>query len=430
MAHQVKRLKLRIFPFRGTLAPLSNSDYRLLLSSNILWWQTTFMEMIVMGWLALELTDSAWQVALIGFYRSLPFLFAGFVSGPIIDRFGRRNVILGALTANLLISTTITLLLWLDRLLFWHLALGAVLMGAAWALDWPARRALVPDLVGREQTLDAMLLENFAQNISRILGPFISGSLIEFFGARGCYTVLAGITGLSLLLLLGLSKQPIPRLTKPPQSPWAHVGEGLRYVRHNQPILGVLLVTMVMNLMIFPYMSLLPVFARDILQQGPIGLGLLGAASGVGAFIGLFLISRIRHLVSHGWIFALGSCFQSLALLGFATSTTFTVSLILLMLSGIGHACFGTMQSSIILLAASDEMRSRAMGTLVLAIGAGPPGRLEMGALAEAIGAPWAVGLNAALSALSIIFIAAALPDFRQKTVERREAPTLIVTDR
>jgi MFS family permease len=402
--------------FRGTLTPLNIHDFRLLISSDFLWWATRFMEMTVVGWLVLELTDSAWQVTVIGFYRSAPFLIVGFFSGPLIDRFGRRKVILWSQAANLLISAAIALLLWLDRLAFWHLAVSALLIGAAWSVDWPARRSFVPDLVGKAHTIEAMLLENLAQNIARIIGPFLGGALIAVISVTGAYSVLATISALALLILFGLSKRPIPRTQKiKTASPWAGTVEGWRYVRRNQPILGTLLITTIMNFLVFPYMFLLPVFARDVLHQGPTGLGILGAGAGVGAFIGLLLIGRLRRLISPGWIFGVGSLSQALIILIFSLSDNFSLSLLMLILSGIGQACFGTMQSAIMLLSASDEMRSRAMGTLVLAIGAGPLGQLQIGGLAEAFGAPLAVALHSTLGALSMVGIMVGLPGFRGK---------------
>lgn len=414
----------RTFRFQGVLAPLNIPDFRLLILSNFLWWTTRFMEMTIVGWLVLELTDSAWQVSVAGFYRSAPFLVAGFWAGAIIDRLGRRKLIVYAQAVSAASSVLIALLLWLDLLAFWHLALSVAVIGLAWSLDWPARRSFMPDLVGKEQTVEALLLENFMQNIARILGPFLGGSLIAAISATGAYTVLAGLAGVTFLLLLGLSRQPLPRTQKIQASPWQDMVAGWRYVRHNQPILGTLLVTVIMNLLVFPYMMMLPVFARDVLGQGPVGLGILGAAGGVGAFIGLFIINWLRHKISPGWIFGLGSLSQAVAILLFSTSTNFTFSLILLVISGIGQACFGTMQSSIMLLAASDEMRSRTMGTLVLAIGAGPLGQLQVGALAEFIGAPLAVGTHAGVAVLSIIATMVGLPRFRRKLVpEERLQP-------
>ena len=415
---------LRRAPFQGLLSPLAIMDFRLLLSSSFIWWAARFMEFVLVGWLVLELTNSPWQVAVMGFYRSIPFLFVGFVSGPIIDNLGRRKVILLAQLTNVVITVLLALLLWVNRLELWHLAVGSLLMGTAWSLDWPARRSFVPDLVGRGKTVDALLLENFSQNIARITGPFFGGVLFDVLGAPGAFTGLAILSGLTLLILLGLSNQPVPRKTKAAQSsPLGNIVDGLRYVRHSQPILGSLLITVVMNFLVFPYVAMLPIFARDVLGQEATGLGGLGAAAGIGAFAGLFIINRIRNFVSPGWIFAVGSAFQAIMVLLFAFSAHYGLSTSLLFFSGIGQVCFGIMQSSIILLAASDEMRSRAMGTLVLAIGAGPVGQLQIGALAEEFGAPLAVQLHATVAVLAIIVVMAALPGMRQRIEESDNEP-------
>jgi MFS family permease len=422
MVNKVKNLR-----FHGVLAPLNNFDFCLLISSNFLWWTTRFMEMTVVGWLVLDLTNSPWQVSVIGFYRSAPFLVAGFWAGSIIDSLGRRRVIVYAQAVSTLSSGLIMTLLWLDRLAFWQLAVSVAVIGFSWSLDWPARRTYMPDLVGKAQTVEALLLENLMQNIARIVGPFLGGSLIAAIRVEGAYTVLAALALLTLLLLLGLSKRPLPHTHKVRSSPRQDMIEGWRYVRHNQPILGVLSITMIMNLWVFPYMLLLPVFARDVLGQGPVGLGILGAGAGLGAFIGLVIINHLRHAISPGWILGLGSLSQAVTILLFSVSSNFTLSLILLVLSGLGQACFGTMQSSIMLLAASDEMRSRAMGTLVLAIGSAPIGQLEVGALAELLGAPLAVGGHAGVAVLSILGTIGALPRFRQKLeTEERRRPVIV----
>ena len=410
--------------FTGLFAPLRNVDYQRLLLSNGLWWATIFMEGTVLGWLVLDLTNSPWLVALVGFCRSVPFPVLGFFNGSLIDRFGRRRIIIAAQTLNLLAYLTISALLWLNLLVIWHLALASFVVGACWALDWPARRALMPDLVGKERTLDAMLLENLSQNVARILGPALAGVLIAVYGALGCFISMALLSLTTLLVLHTLSQQPIPRNSMRPQlSPWTVIGETLRYARHHQAIFGVLLVTAVMNLFVFPYMTLLSVFARDVLYQGPVGLGFLGTGSGIGAFLGLYLIIKLRRRFSQGWIFIIGTSFMSLTLIAFSLSTLFSLSWSMLFLMGVGQACFGSMQSSIILLAASDEMRSRAIGSLVLAISADPLGKLQTGLLSDLVGVPQAVTLQAMIGLLLIGLIAALLPGLRHPAV----APTLAV---
>ncbi len=392
------------------LAPLAIVDYRRLVAGNTLWWQTLQMEMVVMGWLVLERTDSAWAVALIGFFRSAPMIPAGFLVGPITDRFGRRPVIIACQSVNALLYGLIVLLLATGTLALWHLALISFGLGLAWAIDFPTRRALLPDMVGKALIMDALLLESFAGGISRIIGPFLAGMIIVYFGALGCFLVLALLSLSALALLHTLTQSDIPRTVAPRGSTWSNIAQGFRYVRHNEPILAVVLITLLMNLLIFPYMSLMPIFARDILHQGPEGLGFLGTATGIGSFTGLLLINHLRRRVNSGLLYAVGSFCQCLGLLAFAASTLYPLSWGLLVLAGIGQSCFALMQSSIVLLTASDEMRDRAMGVVMIGIGSDPLGKLQTGFLAESVGAPMALGLQAGLSALLVAGVALVLP--------------------
>lgn len=399
---------------RSAGALLSIADFRLLMSSNVLWWLAHFMEAIVVGWLILEMTDSAWLVALAGFCRSIPLLMLGFFAGQITDRFGRRKVILGAQTTNLLVQITIVTLLATDSLAVWHLYAGGVVLGACWAMDWPARRALLPDLVGKHRTVDAMLLENLGQGFSRIGGPALAGILVAAYGAIGAYAVMMMLSAATLFNLRNLSRQPIPRTNlRASASPWTVLGESLRYVGQNQAILGVILITAVFNMWVVPYMTLLPVIARDVLNVGPAELGFLGAAAGIGSFFGLLIITQVRRYFSNGWIMLVGTIGMSMVLFVMAQSTSFHLSWAMLFLSGIGQACFGIMQTSIILLTASDEMRSRTMGVLVLAIGSDPLGKLQTGALAQALGASTALSLLTVIAGIALLGIGIALPGLR-----------------
>lgn len=419
-------------PMAGVLLPLRIRDYRRLLTSNSLWWLTLFMENVALGWLALELTNSAWMVAVIGFCRSIPLLVLGFVGGAITDRFGRRPVILAAQSLNLLVYVALALMLTFDLLALWHLGLGSVLLGTAWAMDWPARRALVPDLVGKERTVDALLLENFAQGTAQMIGPGFAGLLLAVAGPAGCLGVMALASASVVAILRSLSAHPIPRTNmRPSASPWTALGESMRYARSSQPILGVLVITVIFNMLLMPYVTLLPIFARDVLGRGPVGLGLLGSASGIGSFIGLLVITRLRRTISNGWILLGGTLSVSVVLFLFSQSQIYIVSLLLLVLSGIGQSCFGIMQSSIILLSASDAMRQRTMNLVVLAIGADPLGKLQTGALSQTLGAPAAVGIQTVAAAISIVALAIALPGLRRQSERpdgRHAAPAAAVT--
>ena len=403
----------------GARESLASADYRLLLSSSTLWWLAHYMEMLVLGWLVLELTNSPALVGLVAFCRAIPVLFVGGFGGMLADRIGRRPLIIAAQSVTVAMYAAVALLLATGLAALWQLVVIALVLGCAWAMDWPTRRALIPDLVGRARTLDALLLESLGMGIARTLGPFAAGFVLNAYDALGCFLVLSGLSAISLLLLRALSRQTIPHTSSPSSaSPLAQIRDSVRYVQQNQPILAVTLITMIMNMLAFPYMNFLPVFARDILHQDPVGLGYLGAAVGVGSFCGLYLVGRVRHLAGPGQVFLVGTLALNLALLAFAYSTDFLVSWAMLLVVGLGHACFGILQSSIVLLAAADERRGQAMGAIAVAIGTGPFGRLLTGVLAQSFGAPVAVGGEAAMSFLLVAAVGAALPGLRRMSAK------------
>jgi MFS family permease len=409
----------------GIWLPLRNGDFRLLLGSNALWWTTMFMETLLFGWLVLEITNSPWMVALVGFCRSLPFLLFGVWGGTAADRFGRRRIIIAAQAANFLVYLGLSCAIFAGVLQLWHLAAGALVLGSAWSFDWPARRALMPDLIGKQQTVEAMVLENLMQGCARMIGPLIAGVLVAMIGPLGCISCMTVFSASALVLVHQLSEHKLRRESIARRvSPWSTLSQSLKYVTGNEVILGVMLVTVVMNLLMIPYLTLLPIFARDVLQQGPMGLGLLGAAAGVGCFAGLFVTTYLRRILSNGWIFVGGTFAMAVALVVFSLSQLYGLSWAMLFIVGIGQVCFGVMQSSIILLTASDAMRGQTMGILVLAIGSDPIGKLLTGALAEQIGTPLAVGIEAAVAAILLVAISVFLPGLcaQGETPEKRQS--------
>lgn len=394
-------------PRGGLFAPLRRPDFVRLWLADGLWWQSMWMEQVALGWIALELTDSAWWVSVVAFCRAIPLPVVG-LFGPILgERLLRRHLILMLQCVNLTGVSVLLLLHMTGHMQYWHLAAVALCNGAAWALDWPTRRALLPDLVGRDRVVDGMVLENVLQGLTRLTGPLLAGASMARLGTTGALGLLVFMSAAGAVLLSGL--RTASRSPSPPRGVAAAIQrlrEGLAYVRGKPAILGTLAVTVIMNAWAFPFQALLPVIARDVLGQGPMGLGLLGAANGAGAMAGLLIVNWSRDRRSNEAIFVGGSMVACIGLIGLSLSTTFVLSLLALVVSGLGQAGFSIMQSSIILVEASDEMRSRAMGALVLAIGSGPLGRVQGGAMAVLWGAPVAVGAMALWAAASIILVA------------------------
>ena len=398
----------------GSLLPLLRiADFRRLWVCDGLMFQGLWMEGLVFGWLALEMTNSAFWVAAIDFCRALPVPFAGLFGPVLTERFQRRRIIVSLQGVVALSLVAVAVLHFTDHLAYWHLATAAGVSGTAWGLDWPSRRAFIPDLVGKSRVVDGMLLDNGMMSLARITGPLLGGSVLALLGTGGALVILAAMASGSVILLLGIESEA--RSPEPPRGfsrSLARVAEGLRYVRGQPVIYGILVVTLIMNVWAFPFQSLLPVFARDVLARGPVGLGLLAAAAGVGSFLGLVCVTRVRREHRNAWIFVVGSLICCLGLLGFAACDSFALAAAMLTLAGFGQAGFGTMQSTILLVESPDHMRSRVMGTLVCAIGMGPFGRIQAGSLATVWGAPAAVASMAGFALVATLVAVASLRGF------------------
>lgn len=401
---------------RPRFAPLEtfqSPGYRYLWSASLLWNQARWMDRVVIGWVVLEMTNSAWNLAIVEALRWLPLLIFGLMGGAVADRIDRRWVLIGAQGLALMVCSAAAVLLALGVFTFGLAAIATFLLGVQWAVDWPTRRSLIPDLVGRRLTLNAVALEALSQNVTRIVGPLLAGVLIDFWSPAAAFACMAGLYVVEIFLLV---RMPLRVTSRPPASGpvLRYLRDGLASIRTSQPIVGVLLISVFMNVLVFPYQQLLPVFARDVLHVDAVGLGALSSAAGIGSVLGALAIITSVRIPRSGQLFWMGSAMMSVCLAAFAVSEQFGMALVLLALSGVGQAAFAALQTTIVLSTATDQLRGRAMGALTLAIGTTPFGSLEIGALAVAIGAPLAMALNAGACALLVTAVALRLPRFRK----------------
>jgi MFS family permease len=400
---------------RPAFAPIEtfrSPGYRYLWTASVLWNQARWMDRVVLGWVVLELTNSAWDLAVIEALRWLPLLMFGIAGGAVADQVDRRWLLIGAQGLGLLVCVSTATLLGLGLFSFGLAAVATFLLGLQWAVDWPTRRALIPDLVGRDLTVNAVALDAVSMNLTRIVGPLVAGALIAYASPAAAFVCMSGLYVIEILLL---KLMPLAHSARPlaAGSMLRYLTEGFDKLRASQPIVGVLLVSVCMNVLVFPYQQLLPVFARDELHVDAVGLGALSAAAGVGSVLGAAAIATTRHVSRSGMLFWLGSCLMSTCLVGFALSGSFGLALTLVAFSGLGQAAFASLQTTIVLATATDQLRGRAMGALTLAIGSTPIGSLEIGAAAVALGAPAAVALNAGACAILVALVALRLPRFR-----------------
>ncbi len=400
-----------------TFDAFHNPGYRLLWPGHLLSNVSRWMQMTMLAWLVLELTDSPLRVALVGFSGMSPMLFLGMIGGVLADRVDRRRLILASQSVSLIASVIMAAVLLLGAEEYWYAYLVMLVSGIGWALDMPSRRALLPDLMGRSGVTNAVALDSVAMHCSLLLGPVLAGTLISVVDVSGGYLAIASFQLVSVLLIRAVRLPGPPKRYGQSANIVGNLIEGFRYVRGNKVILATVWVTVFINLLMFPYMQMVPVIAKDTLHVGPGLMGVLMGASGLGALVGAVLIASLRTITYHGRLYLGGSLVALAALMAFSLSTWYLASLPIMVILGLGTAGFGTMQATITMLVSSEEMRGRALGVMSLAIGAGPLGAVLTGAVASVYGAPFAIGLNAAIGLVLLASIAVLMPSLFAATV-------------
>ncbi len=400
---------------RGPFRAFRNVNYTRLWGSNALMYTTRWMQMILLAWLTLELTEALWLVALVGFFSMIPTLVLGLVGGLLADRADRYWLLLITQGASTVISVLMSLVLPLGVVEVWHGYVTAVITGVAWALSFPARRALVYDLLGSSELTNAIALDTVGLNVSRMVGPALAGVLIGSIGVSGGFVVMTVGNALGLLLVYLIEVPPRQRETQARQSILKNLSEGFAYVRTEPIIMAIIWITLFINLLLFSYSTMVPIIARDILHVGPAFMGALQAGEGLGALIGSMYIASAVNLRYHGRIYVGGSLIALIGLLGFTLSSWYIVSFPIMMVLGLGTAGFATMQSAIVMLVAKAEMRGRALGVVSLAIGGGPLGSLLVGAVAESISPVFAVRINALMGIIVLALITLCIPSIMDR---------------
>jgi MFS family permease len=390
----------------AVLDALRDPQYRLIWLAGFCVNTGRWMDFVVLGWVVLELTNSPAMVGVAAFCRMAPMMALGLFAGVLADRVNRGHLMVAVQVLNLSSALVLAVFFGTGVGQLWQLIVLQLVLGTAWAIDFPARRTVLYTLVGRGRIANAISLESVSMQGTKMIGPLVGGLLLARAGPAGCYLLLATLYTVSLVLVLTLHRRVNLPAGASAESVLASLATGFREVRAVPTIMAVLTITVLMNLLVFPYQQMLPVIARDVLLVGPELLGLLVAADGLGALTGALAVATRREMTAHRQIFAGGSLMAATLLIGFAFSPWFWLSLPLQFFIGVAESGFGTMQSTIVLLSAPDAARGRIMGILSVCIGAGPLGALWIGFAAGQFGAPIAVATGGAVALVTMAPIA------------------------
>ena len=391
------------------LTALRHRGFRLLWFATLLSSTARWADMVVVGWLTLELTDSALMVGIVSSSKMAGYIAAPFM-GVIADRMDRRLLLIVAAGVNLAVSALMLLLFAGGWLVLWHVIVLALVSSLTWALDNPTRQAFVPDLVDREDLTNAIALNALAVEITVVIGPALGGILIPALGMAGAYALIALIYlfDVAVLLLLRDVRHGGGRAHEPPLQ--SLIG-GMKYVWSNQTVLWLLVIACLLNMLAAPYRyAFLPLFARYVLDAGPTGYGMLTAMAGFGALVAGIWVVSLGNFRRKGRLMVWSGIAWPISLLLFALSSSYFVSLALVFAAGLAQAIVWTVIATLILSSTTQAMRGRVMGLRTGVVVSLPIGNFLAGAVAERFGAPLAQGAYAVSAIVMMLAIVALVP--------------------
>jgi MFS family permease len=356
----------------------------------------TWMTTVATGWLALELTNSAFLVGVVSAASSFPILLLSLYGGVVADRQSKLRIVTICQALQLSQSALLFWFTWSHHITFaWLLAL-VTMGGLISAFEIPARQAMMVELVDREDLVDAIALNSGGFNLARIVGPSIAAIVIARAGLQWCF----GLDALSYFsVLLSLSLIKLPRWT-PVQnlvSPFEGLKEGFRYIRTSRAVSGLIGVIAVYSIFGFMYLTMMPVFAREVLHTGASGYGLLLTFVGAGALTGALSLATVGGRIRRGKLFSISAYAFAALTIAFALANAVMLAAALLLCLGLTMLINGALANGMLQSAVPDELRGRVMATYVFVyVGFTPIGSFIAGAISTLIGVRWAIGLGGA----------------------------------
>jgi MFS family permease len=389
---------------------------------NLYWFGVVFSQIGTRGTIAAQLfhvyllTDSTVQVGFVGLSQAVALLVLSPLGGAYADRIDRRRLLQASQMVAMVVSLVIAVLTISGDVQPWHIYVSVVLHTAAATFDQPARQALIPAMVPREELVHAFALLNPSREVAILVGPALAGGLISVWGPEAMYLFDAITYAVLIVVLMFLH---IPKLEpKPSPSLWSSIAEGVSFVRE-RPIIWQLMSLDLSATLFGAYRVLLPAIAVDILEVGPSGYGLLSAAPSAGALIGAALVFKLTRTMRSGHLVLASTAAFGLTAVAFAQARLFAVALVAAAGLGVFDALATTVRHAAVQLETPDEIRGRVSAIYQMASRGGPAlGDLNIGWIAGSLGPVTALSLGGLVP-----FAYASLLAARRGQVSRYQVP-------
>jgi MFS family permease len=388
------------------LGALRHRNYRLFLTGQVISTVGTWMQSVAMPWLALQLTHSGLLVGLVLAAQFLPVLMGGPLAGVVADRYRKRDILLVAQVLFMIPPFALFLVSAGGQAQYWMVIVAAFATGTVALFDLPTRQAFVIEMVGKQDLMNAIALNSSVFNASAVIGPSIAGLVIAAIGVPVCFLAnsVSYLGAVAALLLMRELPGAVPRHDDLPFI--SRLVEGATYARHER-VVGMLLIAVgVFSLFAMNRLTLVPLFADEILHVGAHGFGFLLGSMGLGSLAGALTLAFSPVLGSDPRRQLWMAIIWVAALLAFSISRVFVLSMVALFVAGYCQISFVAAANNRIQTITPDHLRGRVMSLYAQAlIGVGPVGALQAGALATLFGAPWAMAIGAVVACAVVVGI-------------------------
>jgi MFS family permease len=363
----------------------------------------TWMQKVAQSWLVLELTDSAWYLALDSFVGELPLLLFTLIGGVVADRRDRRKLLLASQVVQMSSAFTLAVLVAVGHVTIWYVIALSFVSGSAQAFGGPAYQSLIPSLVPKDHLPNAIALNSIQFNIARVLGPLLAGAALHAFGMVSCFT----LNGVSFLVVIGallslhIRHEPAAR----PRRMRDELRGGLAYVRAEHRLLALIVIAFATTFLAIPILTFLPVVAKNVFHEGVGGYSRMMAFSGAGAVAGALVVAWLGRFHHMGLTSLVVQAVVGLLIVAFSFSRSLLVTEIILLSSGALLVMTMSLVTSLVQLIAPNEMRGRVMSIYMVAFRGGMPlGSLVTGKVADATSATHALAINGILLTLVAVY--------------------------
>lgn len=394
---------------------LSHRNFRLFWAGAFLSNVGTWMQAVAQGWLVLQLTNSPFWLGVDGFMATVPGLVLTLVGGVFADLVDRRRILIytqvGALMSALTLASLIVAGVVNDASDVWIILVLSFVTGCCMSLAGPSYQAITIDLVGRADLANAIALNSSQFQLSRVIGPVFAALAFKFVGLAGCFflnatSFVAVVIALSMVRYDEAKGAMRAHPVNDRRALWQDLIDGFRYVWNRQRVFMLLLISAVTSLFGAPYMSMMPVFARDVHHLGETGLAAMMATAGAGAFCGALTLAYLGNFRRKGWSVLGGSISFGVCIIGFALSTKLVMSLVFIFGMGVAIVCAVAVTNTLLQQLVRDEMRGRVLSMFMLSfIGTMPIGNLLAGAASERFGAPRTLATGGLIIAVFVTIV-------------------------